>query len=201
MEALRKHDLNLLQALTPLHLGSALTTGLISASLLSQWTGTMTPALASSSGSTHLESACPAPRPRGTVQTYLEPTMPLQGTTRCGRPQQRGAQPPISYLDLQEEDPPEDPRVMESQFATLLASPRSPPGTMICRFRAENMEDHRRRRWSWWKALSHVRIYVKEQYQFTQHVNNARGRPTVPNATSSGNPGQEVARCLHGTIT
>ena len=96
--------------------------------------------------------------------------------------------------------PPPDPVLMESEYPQLKLAPKSPPETVSCRFIAENMGCHHTRRCEWWRALAHVRFYVRELYAYTQY--SGMSVPcTVPNSTSSGNPGQDVVRTALGTIT
>ena len=96
--------------------------------------------------------------------------------------------------------PPPDPVLMEREYTLLRDSPRSDPETLICRFIAKDMHCQRTRRWEWWCALAHIKFYVRELYLFTQH-NTVGPSLTVPNSTSSGNPGQEVVRTPLGTVT
>ena len=63
------------------------------------------------------------------------------------------------------------------------------------------MSCHRERRWLWWISLTNIKIYVRELYAYTAYVGTGCTAAAVPNATSSGNAGQEVVRTTLGTLT
>ncbi|MFM7989535.1 MAG: hypothetical protein ACKPKO_60495, partial [Candidatus Fonsibacter sp.] len=66
--------------------------------------------------------------------------------------------------------------------------------TTICKFDPREITDTRVRRWRWWQKLAEAGIYVKELYEASRWAH-------MVNATSTGNPGQEVVRTRHGTLT
>ena len=68
------------------------------------------------------------------------------------------------FQDLRQEYPPIDPRQQDSRYEELRRNPRSPPSTLICKFQPKEPTDVRIRRWEWWAALSHIKIYVREYY-------------------------------------
>ena len=98
------------------------------------------------------------------------------------------------FQDLRKEHPPVDPRQRESKYEELRKNPRSPPNTLICKFQPKEPTDVRTRRWEWWAALSHIKVYVREYYLYTDWTDRI-------NATAAGTPGQEVVRTGQGTVT
>ena len=79
-------------------------------------------------------------------------------------------------------------------YCQLQLSPVTPQGAQLYRFDPGNLDDLRARKWSLWKKVSEVGIFVKDYYLHTQYVHHA-------NAAASGNSGQIVVKTQQGTLT
>jgi hypothetical protein len=62
--------------------------------------------------------------------------------------------------DLRASDPPCDPEVCELSLEYLVQEPRSPDGCSIYKFVPASWGPVRLNRWSWWKALADIGIFV-----------------------------------------
>ena len=196
LQELDRHGLNLYRALVPHHLGKAMATGWVDWAEMAEWT-------AWSRRCKLEEAATQEVPPQGSVvhTVGMANVFPLvQGTLRSDwqsiiRNGKRDRD--VSYehfQDLRREHPPVDPKQRESRYEELRKNPRSPPDTLICRFQPKEPTDVRTRRWEWWTALSHIKVYVREYYLYTDWTNRI-------NATAAGTPGQEVVRTGQGTVT
>ena len=187
LKTLKEQGLNLYKTLTPQHLGKFMATGAITWGTLAQWTAAKgveaTAAVASEPTMTQQKISERKDDQEG--PTYFI----LQGKSR--RLQQVSEE---GYADIRQKYPPQDPAIHEAAYGGLLRKPRSPQTTQLCRFRPVEETDTRTRRWQWWEALSKVKVYVREYYQFTKWAAKI-------NAAAAGTPGQEVARTSKGTVT
>ena len=200
LRQLHEHNFNLYAALDESHFGRALTTSLLSWDLVKKWTAGCPTSREQSGTSEAGQSTDPlrrAPRDsHGQALSTLGKELTGYERVRAQRQQQRQQQQGLlreDYEDLRLKHPPVDPQLHEQGYAELIANPINPQAR-ICKFTAPNMQDVRERRWLWWMSLGRIRLFVKELYAFTAHEGKC-------NAGASGNVGQEVIRCAHGTLT
>ena len=187
---LEEHGMNLYKALTPLHLGKAIATGWVDWAEITEWTAP------SRQHKQHEVDTAEAPameeREEAPVSTQCAAQTELYQLTRSRKRQRELCYE--QYQDLRQEYPPVDPLLHEARYEGLRKKPKSPPGTLICKFQPKELTDTRIRRWEWWAALSQIKVYVREYYMYTNWTGKI-------NSAATGTPGQEVVRTSDGTIT
>ena len=93
---------------------------------------------------------------------------------------------------------PRDPKAIEMEWPQRRANPLCMDKCYYLSFDPDQVPP-RVARWQWWRQLALAGIFVRSLYKYTSYVDPQSEKP-INGSVGVGSAGQEVVKCVYGTV-